>query len=153
MFTTLSKNSPMYPSRIDRWVIWGLRILGVASCGLVALILLFLIADSIPALRQLGERFINDESWHPSEHAEEGTFGMLPIVVGSLTVTIGSILLAAPLGLASAIFSLYYAPPHGRVLLSTTRRVTRGHPIRSLRLLGSRCSCPAHLGTPETSGP
>jgi len=111
MFTTLSKNSPMYPSRIDRWVIWGLRILGVASCGLVALILLFLIADSIPALRQLGERFINDESWHPSEHAEEGTFGMLPIVVGSLTVTIGSILLAAPLGLASAIFSLYYAPP------------------------------------------
>ena len=101
----------MYPSRIDSWVVWGLRFLGGASCALVALILLFLVADSIPALRDLGDRLIEDESWHPSEHAKDGTFGMLPIVLGSLTVTLGSILVAAPLGLASAIFCHFYAPP------------------------------------------
>ncbi len=101
----------MYPSRIDQWVVWGLRFLGVASCALVGLILLFLVADSIPALRTLGDRLIHDDSWHPSEHATDGTFGMLPIVIGSLTVTLGSILIAAPLGLASAIFCHFYAPP------------------------------------------
>lgn len=110
----------MSPSRIDGRVVWVLRFLGVASCALVGLILLFVVADSIPALRTLGTRLVGDPSWHPSEFADEGTFGMMPIVLGSLTVTIGAILLAAPLGLGSAIFCHFYAP---RAIATVYRRL------------------------------
>ena len=97
-----------------------MRALGVSSCALVSLILIFLVVDSIPALKTLGFRLVDDPSWHPSELASEGTFGMLPIVVGSITVTLGAILLAAPLGLASAIFCQFYAP---RWLANAYRRL------------------------------
>ncbi|MGA1202279.1 MAG: phosphate ABC transporter permease subunit PstC [Planctomycetota bacterium] len=97
-------------SSVDGRVLWLLRLMGAASCALVVLILFFLISDSIPALRELGPRLVHDESWHPRELAANGTYGMLPIVIGSLTVTLGAIALAAPLGLGSAIFCQFYAP-------------------------------------------
>ena len=107
-------------SRADRRVLWILRGLGVSSCALVSLILIFLVVDSTPALRTLGFRLVDDPSWHPSELPADGTFGMLPIVIGSIAVTLGAIIVAAPLGLASAIFCQYYAP---RRLASAYRRL------------------------------
>ena len=95
---------------VDRVVAGALRVLGLASFGLVLLILYFLFVESVPAFRALGDRLATDGSWHPTEHAAEGTFGMLPIVLGSVVVTLGAILLAAPLGVGSALFCQYYAP-------------------------------------------
>lgn len=74
------------------------------------MIVLFLLVDSLPALASVGTRFITDDSWHPDRTARGGTFGILPIVVGTLAVTLGAMLLAAPLGVASAVFCLFYAP-------------------------------------------
>ena len=59
---------------------------------------------------QLGWRMISDDSWFPNEFAEQGTFGMFPMVVGTFLVSFGAILVAVPLGLGSAIFCQFYAP-------------------------------------------
>lgn len=100
----------MFRYSIDRWVAEVLRVIAFSACALVALIVLFLLLDSLPALRAVGTRFVTDDSWHPDRTASGGTFGILPIVAGTLAVTLGAVLLAAPVGVASAIFSQFYAP-------------------------------------------
>jgi len=78
---------------------------------IVLLIMLLLIIEAIPALRTVGfKRFFTDPSWHPTGGAKTGTFNLTPILGGTLLVTAGAIFIAAPLGIASALFCQFYAP-------------------------------------------
>ncbi len=91
---------------------WVLRGCGAASAAVVVLIAAFLVTESIPGLRAVGlGRFFRDPSWHPAAAAAEGTFNLAPMVWGTLLSTAGAVLLAAPLGLLSAVFCRFYAPP------------------------------------------
>jgi len=85
-------------------------LLGLLAAGVVIILLLvlfFLAQESWPALIDDGlARFISDDGWHPLEDS----FGLLPMVWATLAVTFGAIVLAAPLGLASALFENFYAP-------------------------------------------
>jgi phosphate transport system permease protein len=68
--------------------------------------------ESWQALSRIGlGRLLGDASWHPAPTASDGQFNMLPMILGSLVITLGAILLAAPLGVLSALFCRYYAPP------------------------------------------
>lgn len=83
---------------------------GAASIsGMVVLfIVAFLFIEALPALKEIGLfRFFNDDSWHPVE----GTFNLAPMLLGTLLATLGALVLAAPLGVLSAVFIRYYAPP------------------------------------------
>jgi ABC-type phosphate transport system permease subunit len=78
---------------------------------LVLLIVLFLLLESLPALRDVGiTRFVSDPSWHPAAGSAEGQFNLLPMIVATTLATAGAILLATPLGIGSAVFAHYYAP-------------------------------------------
>ncbi|MDF1825121.1 MAG: phosphate ABC transporter permease subunit PstC [Verrucomicrobiales bacterium] len=95
----------------DRWLLWVLRGSAVIAGGVTLLVILFLVAASVPAFQHLGVvRFFTDASWHPAEYAAEGTFNLWPMLVGSLLVTAGAVLIAAPLGVGAAVFCQYYAP-------------------------------------------
>jgi len=50
--------------------------------------------------------FFLDRSWYPLE----GKFGIMPMVWASAAMMLGAVLLAVPLGIASAIFIRFYAP-------------------------------------------
>ncbi len=83
------------------------RLLAALSAAVVLLILAFLLREAAPALQQLRwTRFLTDTSWHPLS----GKFNLLPMVVATLVTSIGAIVFAAPLGIASAIFVNFYAP-------------------------------------------
>ena len=83
------------------------RSLAIVSAAIVLLILGFLIRESTPALRQLGlARFFTDASWHPLS----GEFNLTPMIVATLVTSLGAIAIAAPLGVASAVFTHFYAP-------------------------------------------
>ena len=83
------------------------RTLALVSAALVILVLGFLARESVPALRQVGFfRFFTDASWHPLS----GEFNLTPMIVATLLTSLGSVMLAAPLGIASAVFSTFYAP-------------------------------------------
>lgn len=85
------------------------------------LITLFVAVESLPALSHVGIlRIFADESWHPSAMAEEGQFNLVPMIVGTLLVSLGAMLLALPLGVASALFIHFYAP---RPLAAVYRRL------------------------------
>lgn len=84
------------------------RTLAVISAAIVLLILGFLAREAGPALRHLGTaRFFTDASWHPLS----GQFNLTPMIVATLVISGGAIAIAAPLGIASAVFANFYAPP------------------------------------------
>jgi phosphate transport system permease protein len=106
---TWSKRNISFPSAsLDTPVLWLLRIASGFAGGLVLLILFFLLAESVPLLTEVHAiRFITDPSWQPSEAA----YNLAPMLSGTLYAAAGALLLATPLGIASALFVAYYAPP------------------------------------------
>lgn len=72
------------------------------------LIVLFLLHESWPVLQRVGAvRFFSDPGWHPLE----GMFNLTPMLAATAAASAGAILVAGPLGVASAVFSRFYAPP------------------------------------------
>lgn len=101
------KNSFSLPRNADR--LWGplLAILAGISAALLLLIVVFLFNEAAPALHDGGWLlFFQDESWYPLEHM----FGLLPMLWASLLIACVALVLAAPLGLANALFVRFYAP-------------------------------------------
>lgn len=74
---------------------------------IVVVIILFLVVEALPILSQVAWlRFFTDSSWNPAEEL----YNFTPMLWGTLYVTAGSVLIAAPLGIISAVFCQYYAP-------------------------------------------
>jgi phosphate transport system permease protein len=79
---------------------------GAVAGIIVLLIVVFLVLEAMPAVSGIGAvRFLADASWHPLE----GRYNLAPMLAGTLVVTVGAVLLATPLAVASAIFSCFYA--------------------------------------------
>ena len=92
----------------DGGLVWLTRAAAATSILLVVLIVLFLVREALPVVRSVGPaRFFTDPAWHPTD----GEYGMAPMLWGSGLTTLGALLLAAPLGLFSALFGCFYAPP------------------------------------------
>ncbi|MEA5472292.1 phosphate ABC transporter permease subunit PstC [Spirulina sp. 06S082] len=113
---TSSANRNSFPQKIDSLLVWILRGMAVIVGGIVFLILTFLVLESLPAFRQVGLlAFFTDSSWHPVQ----GFYNLMPMLIGTLLVVTGAVLLAAVLGILSALFCNYYAP---RAIANVYRR-------------------------------
>ncbi|MDH3504468.1 MAG: phosphate ABC transporter permease subunit PstC [Nitrospirota bacterium] len=84
------------------------RLLALMAGGLLLLVVSFLIHESWPALQHIGFwRFFSDPDWYPTEDS----YQLTPMIWGTIWATAGSVLLASPLGILSALFCHFYAPP------------------------------------------
>ena len=72
--------------------------------------------------------FLTGTEWRPFGSAEQGQFGVLPLVAGTLLVTVIALVVAVPLGLASAAYLSEYAPARVRRILKPTLEVLAGVP-------------------------
>ncbi|HEY9691901.1 MAG TPA: phosphate ABC transporter permease subunit PstC [Oculatellaceae cyanobacterium] len=91
----------------DTLLIWTLRGCAILAGAIALLILIFLILEALPVLQQVGLfRFFTDASWNPVE----GLYNLTPMLLGSVLAMVGSVLVATPLGIFSAVFCHYYAP-------------------------------------------
>lgn len=103
-----SSNTISFHSQTDRLLLWSLRLLSLMAGGILLLVVAFLVLESWPALQKIGlAHFLTDQDWYPTE----GLYLLTPMLWGTLWATLGSIILAAPLGILSALFCHYYAPP------------------------------------------
>ena len=100
-----------------------LRLMAQISAGVIVLITLFVARESLRAFSFGGQseqvqseestngfqitNLVTDESWNPTS----GQYNLTPMIVGSLLVTFGSTLLTVPIGIGSAVFLNFYAPP------------------------------------------
>lgn len=109
----------------DRALVWVLRGLAAVAGAIAVLIVVFLVLESAPVLRSVGLlRFFSDEFWHPAS----GLYGLTPMLWGTLFATAGAVLVATPLGILSAVFSRWYAPPAIRVVYRRMIEVLAGIP-------------------------
>ena len=82
----------------------------IAACTsvlAVALICIFLFANGIPAIGEIGVfKFLLGELWRPSNNL----YGILPMILGSIYVTAGAIILGVPVALFTSVFMARYCP-------------------------------------------
>ena len=82
----------------------------IAACTsvlAVALICVFLFANGIPAMKEIGfMEFLTGERWKPTNEI----FGILPMIMGSIYVTAGAISLGVPIGILTSVFMAKYCP-------------------------------------------
>ncbi len=111
----------MSPSAKDAVLIVSLRAAAAIAGAIALFIVVFLAFGAWPSLAAVGiERFFTDPSWRPAGGPANGQFNLTPLLVGTLATTAGAMALAAPLGLASALFCTFYAP---RILGIAYRRM------------------------------
>ena len=73
----------------------------------VALICVFLFANGIPAMLEIGlPDFLFGQKWKPTNDL----YGILPFILGSVYVTAGSVVIGVPLALLTAVFLAFYCP-------------------------------------------
>ena len=81
--------------------------LAFSSISSLALITVFIIVNGMPIIAEVGViNFIFGMSWAPSH----GEFGIFPMIIGSVTVTLGAAILGVPIGICCAIFLTEFAP-------------------------------------------
>lgn len=105
---TWSKRNSLSPSYADRWLAPALGSLAAGAALILLLVLAFLVQQAWPVLNGAGWlRFFFDDGWYPLEQR----FGLLPMLWATMAAALGAIVLAAPVGLAGAIFTRFFAPP------------------------------------------
>jgi len=103
----------MRERRVERLLLLS----ALSSVAILTLIIVFIFKEGLPAFRSAGLfSFITGKDWAPSEQL----FGILPMVLGSVWVTLGALILGAPTGVLCAVFLAEFAPPR----LSDAARVS-----------------------------
>ena len=105
---------------------------GYSAIVFVALIFYFLLREGLPALQEVKFADLFALRWYPIEKY----FGILPLISGSIVVTLGATLIAVPFGIGTAIFISEIAPRWVREILKPLVELLGGLPSVVLGFLG-----------------
>lgn len=73
----------------------------------VALICIFLFANGLPAIAEIGPlQFLLGQTWRPGNDL----YGIFPMIIGSIYVTGGALILGVPIALLTAIYLAFFCP-------------------------------------------
>ncbi|QXO96397.1 phosphate ABC transporter permease PstA [Methanospirillum purgamenti] len=90
-------------------------------------ILIFLLYDAVPAFLDIGLiPFLTGERWDPASVIPK--YGLVPLIVGTLLVTLGAMIFAVPFGIACAIYIAELASPRMRTILKPAIELLAGIP-------------------------
>jgi phosphate transport system permease protein len=129
---SLEAPSPRYGEK----VIGGL----LAACAILSVVTTTAIVVSLlePAIEFFGEVGVGDflfgTDWGPT--FQPATFGVLPIVVGTLSVTLWALVFAIPVGLGAAIYLSEYASRRVRKVVKPVLEILAGIPTVALGFFG-----------------
>lgn len=93
----------MYEKVIEK----GLFVSAASAILIVFLIGAFVVVEGFPIIADHGLSFLLGKTWAPLA----GEFGVFPMIIGSLYVTLGALILGVPVGLGCAIYLAEFAPP------------------------------------------
>ena len=99
----------------------------LASVLSVLLICVFLFAGGIPAMAEIGLfDFLAGKRWAPSD--SPALFGILPMILGSIYVTLGAVALGVPIGILTSVFLARSCPPRVYKILHPAVELLAGIP-------------------------
>ena len=113
---------------------WGERLIALLlfGCGLISVlttvgIVVVLVTESAGFFREVPiAEFLTGTRWSPMY--SEKHFGILPLLNGTLLIAAGSMLIALPVGLTSAIYLSEYSSPRVRAVIKPVLEVLAGIP-------------------------
>ncbi|MCL2319797.1 MAG: phosphate ABC transporter permease subunit PstC [Treponema sp.] len=97
----------------------------LSSISALALITVFIIVKGAPIFAKVGVfNFIFGMKWAPSR----GEFGIFPMIIGSVSVTLGAAILGVPVGISCSIFLAEFAPVRLRNIFRPAIQLLAGIP-------------------------
>jgi phosphate transport system permease protein len=109
-----------------------IRVSGYSAIVFVAAIFYFLLKEGLPALTEVKFSDLLAVRWYPIENY----FGVLPLITGSIIITVGALAIAFPFGIATAVFISEIAPRWVREILKPLVELLAGLPSVVLGFLG-----------------
>ena len=126
---------PMRSAWTDRCIIIGLGISAVVAILVTIGIVLSLLTETISFLERVPlQSFLFGLEWSPQtairsdQVAAEGSFGAIPLINGTLLISAIAMVVATPLGLASAVYLSEYASKGVRDWIKPTLEILAGIP-------------------------
>lgn len=110
------------------------------SVASVVIICLFLIINAVPAFKEIGPiKFLFGTVWKPSNDI----YGILPMVLGSIYATAGSLVIGVPIGILTATFMAKFCPKPIYKILKPATELLSGIPSVVYGLFGLTVIVPA----------
>jgi len=111
--------------RDETLVQWSLAVVALSAIAVLALIIIFIFKEGSPIIARLSiAQFVTGTKWSPTR----GMFGILPMILGSVWVTLAALLIGVPIGLATAIFLAEMAPSRTSQVLKSSIQLLAGIP-------------------------
>jgi len=138
----------MKSEKIIRGILIGVALTALSGLGLITA---FIFKEGIPLMAKVGlGKFIFSSDWYPAEHE----FGLFPMIVGSLEVTVGAMLVGVMFGLGCAVLLTQFCPPRLVSVLKPSIELLAGIPSVVYGFIGVVILVPLireHLGGPGLS--
>ncbi len=108
---------------------------GIISILIVVLIFIFLAKEGFSLFKTASLKdFLFGEKWYPI--SDPPSFGILPLILGSLFVTLGATLISVPIGVASAVYIAEIAPPRVKEILKSGIEILAAIPSVVIGFIG-----------------
>jgi len=141
----------MTAARREKVIERALLVSALSAVSMLALIAAFILVEGAPVMLKHGlGSFLVGTRWAPTK----GSFGILPMIVASVVVTVGAMVIAVPLGLACAVFLAEIAPRRAANFLRPAIQLLAGIPSVVYGFVGILFLVPLireHLGGPGLS--
>ena len=111
----------------DKVISLILMLVALSAISALALITVFIFREGLPIMTRTGlADFIGSSDWYPTD--EKPSFGIYPMIVGSLAVTAGAMLIGVALGLGCAIVLTQFCRPGTVAVLKPAIELLAGIP-------------------------
>lgn len=108
---------------------------GLASIFFVILIFLFLLKDGMSVFKTISPlKFLSGKNWYPI--SEPPQLGILPLILGSLLVTLGASIISVPIAVACAVYIAEIASPKLKEVLKAGIELLAAIPSVVLGFMG-----------------
>ena len=121
----------------------------LVSIAAVVIICLFMFVNAFPAFKEIGVlNFLGGRVWKPLE----GSFGIFPMIIGSIYVTAGAIIIGVPIAIFCAVFLSCFCPAWLYKIIKPMTELLAGIPSIVYGFFGLTVIVPAMQKLTGTSG-
>ena len=111
--------------RTDRLVRLALLVVAFSAVSILGVITIFMFEQGTPIMFRYGlKSFLAGADWYPTERV----FGLWPMIVGSLYVTLGAMVIGVPFGLACAVVLTEFSSKRVRSVIKPVIELLAGIP-------------------------
>jgi phosphate transport system permease protein len=118
--------------RREHLITFLIKSAGYSAIVFVGMIFIFLLLEGLPAVQEVNLSTLFSSRWYPIEDY----FGILPLIGGSIIITMGAIIIAIPFGIGTAVYLSEIAPRWIRDILKPFIEILGGLPSVVLGFLG-----------------